>query len=166
MNFVETTLPKKAPNVRVPYAEYPKNLTQPDGRIKVVNTEEEEDAAAAQGWSDKPLLLRPAPASAPMSTLAAAQDAYNALKQQFDASVVEFNTKYAALRAKHDKLKDDKDILKMNIDQLEADLAKSKGQIKALLANQAASTSVREPAQNLAISSIQLEATPVQDPQS
>ncbi len=163
MNFVETTLPKKHPGARVAYAEYPKNLKKPDGSLRVVNSEEEEDAAVAQGWSEKPMLINQTPnVTAQMSTLSAAQDSYNALKNQYDASVTEFNTKYSALRDKHNRLQENYDVQKMSIEQLEKDLELAKRQNKGLLtermgllkekeAAKAASTSGRVNVENVSV---------------
>ena len=139
MNISEKTVPKKNAPAKYDYQRYPMDLYATDPGLKPtikVSTEEEEEKALAEGYTENPPAVAASVAVPQMTTQPALQASYEALKKELDQKTAEFNIKYAKLELKHNALDAQFKSLSGKHLELQGDYAELTAEHEALL-NQA-----------------------------
>ena len=114
MNVSEQTIKPKNTRVAYSYARYPMDMYDAEGKARKVNSEGEEEAALAQGFTEHSPAIPQSVAVHAMTTQPAIQAGYDALKKELAEKTAEFNVKYAALQRKYDALEADQKELMEN----------------------------------------------------
>lgn len=119
----------KTPSEPYVYRPYPKALSHPDGRKIEVNGPEEHEAKEAEGFTDKPLPLKP---QAPAQNL---DEAFcsrcEAARKQFDEAWGKLSQAHGDLLAKHSRLHNEHEALKGAFQSLSMQSAQMQEQLLA-----------------------------------